>query len=259
MNDTHDASDVPIRSVREFGVAGSVPRLVHPEWRERWSWLVQGTTTPGPDRSWDFGLFGPGAVGRVVGRWEALLEETDMLSGVHARQRHEATVRTHAAATPGLYLCEPADAHATRSARHMLAVTVADCVPVFIVAERPRVVAMVHAGWRGAAAGILERAVAVLQEGFGASPRDLFLHLGPSICGACYEVGPEVHEALGLTVPEGPTPVDLPSGLAQRARSVGVPASAVTRSGHCTRCGEVDLFSHRGGDAGRQIGFIGLR
>jgi copper oxidase (laccase) domain-containing protein len=118
---------------------------------------------------------------------------------------------------------------------------------------------MVHAGWRGAAAGILERTVTVMGERFGTAPDALALHLGPSICGTCYEVGPEVHEALGEPVPTEPTPVDLPANLARRARSLGIPEAEITRSTCCTLCGPADLFSHRGGDAGRQIGFLGIR
>jgi hypothetical protein len=176
-----------------------------------------------------------------------------------AGQVHGREVRTHAVVRPGLLVGPPADAHVTREAGLLVAVTVADCVPAFLVAERGREVAMVHAGWRGAAAGILERAVTVMGERFGTSPGELALHLGPSICGACYEVGAEVHEALGLPVPDGPTPVDLPANLAGRARDLGIPDAEITRSTWCTLCGPEDLFSHRGGDAGRQIGFLGVR
>ena len=233
--------------------------MVHPEWRERWPWLVQGLTIPGPDRNRDFGLFGPGVAGGVVERWEELLATSGMIGVAHARQVHGREVRTHPTAGPGLHLGAPADAHVTRAPGLLLAVTVADCVPAFLVAGAARVVAMVHAGWRGAATGILERAVAVMGERFGVPPEGLALHLGPSICGTCYEVGPEVHEALGEPVPDGPTPVDLPANLARRARSLGVPETGITRSTWCTLCGPGDLFSHRGGDAGRQIGFLGIR
>ena len=118
---------------------------------------------------------------------------------------------------------------------------------------------MVHAGWRGAAGGILESAVATLGDRFGVASRELYLHLGPAICGACYEVGPEVHQGLGEEVPLGPTPVDLRRNLAARAVASGVEASRTTVSALCTRCGPVDLFSHRGGDPARQVAFLGWR
>ncbi len=259
MNDTRPPRSVPARPVTEIPMEGDVPGLVHPEWLERWPWLVQGLTAPGPHREWDFGLFGRGEAGAVLERWATLVATRGMAGVAHARQVHGAEVRVHPAVRPGLHVGPPVDAHVTRAPGLLVAVTVADCVPAFLVAERARVVAVVHAGWRGAAAGILERAVAVLGERFGATPDGLALHLGPSICGACYEVGPEVHEALGEPVPDEPTPVDLPANLARRARSLGLTGSEVTRSTWCTRCGAEDLFSHRGGDAGRQIGFVGVR
>jgi copper oxidase (laccase) domain-containing protein len=142
-------------------------------------------------------------------------------------------------------------------------VTAADCVPITFV-ERPtaatlQAVATIHAGWRGAAAGILERGLARISAAFGSRPADLHMHLGPSICGECYEVGPEVHEALGLARPGRPTPVDLARVLAERAVRAGVDPARITRSAWCTRCDRDDLlYSHRGGDAGRQVSFVAI-
>jgi hypothetical protein len=88
---------------------------------------------------------------------------------------------------------------------------------------------------------------------------DLLVHLGPAICGKCYEVGPEVFTALGLPAPRAPRPVDLRGVLAARAAAEGVDPSRLTISAHCTRCTGSGLFSHRGGDLGRQVGYIGVR
>ena len=118
---------------------------------------------------------------------------------------------------------------------------------------------MVHAGWRGAAAGVLEVAVGAMVDGYGADPEAMLVHLGPAICGRCYEVGPEVFEALGQPVPESTTPIDLRAVLADRARRLGVRVERVSTSWHCTRCTESHLFSHRGGDRERQVGFLGIR
>ena len=136
--------------------------------------------------------------------------------------------------------------------------TTADCVPVFLLDARARAVGAVHAGWRGVAAGILERVVDVMAAAYGTSVTDLQLHLGPAICGSCYEVGPEVFEALGEPAPDAPTPIDVRAALARRAVGLGVAPEDVTVSSHCTRCTGSDLYSHRGGDAQRQVGFIGI-
>jgi polyphenol oxidase len=88
----------------------------------------------------------------------------------------------------------------------------------------------------------------------GFAPRDLSAHLGPAICGSCYEVSPDVHLRLtGRAVPRA-TPVDLRAIIAERVRASGVPN--VTVSPWCTRCHNDRFFSHRCGDDGRQLGVI---
>jgi copper oxidase (laccase) domain-containing protein len=92
----------------------------------------------------------------------------------------------------------------------------------------------------------------------GADLERLRVHLGPSICGGCYEVGPDVHEELGCPRPPAPTAVDLRAILRKQALSGGVAADLITASAKCTRCGPTDLFSHRAGDVQRQVAFLGL-
>ena len=229
--------------------------LLHGPWQDAWPWLLQGTTT----RDRDFAL----AAGRPTERWGELTRVLGCRAAVHARQPHGAAVGVRTGRAPGLHLVADADGHLTRDPGVMLTVTTADCVPITLVAPPTRTTApaigLIHAGWRGAAAGILERGVARMTDAFGVSPGDLHLHLGPSICGACYEVGPEVHEALGLRPSDGPMPVDLPGVLAARAAATGVAPERMSRSAWCTRCsgGEL-LHSHRAGDAGRQVAFVAL-
>ncbi|HEV2813610.1 MAG TPA: polyphenol oxidase family protein [Solirubrobacteraceae bacterium] len=130
----------------------------------------------------------------------------------------------------------------TRAGVAPMALT-ADCLPVALAG--PDAVGMVHAGWRGLAAGILEAASA----GFTAAA------IGPCARGCCYEVGDEVREALGLESIGGPAPIDLPALARQRLRAAGV--DEVHDSGLCTMCSEPTLFfSHRrdGGRTGRQAG-----
>lgn len=256
----HATSDPdPFRRVREIPTSG-LPSVVHPEWGEEFPWLVQGCTTQGGSgEPFDLALFGRASEPRaVLGRWEELLRATGLARAFHAHQVHGAAVRFHVRGEPGLHLAEPCDGHATTDADVLLAVTTADCVPVSVVDPRRRAVALLHAGWRGAAAGILERGVAVLAERVASDPGDLHVHLGPAICGRCYEVGPEVFFALGLEAPSGPEPLDLRGALARRAAAAGVALANVTISAHCTHCGE-GFFSHRGGDAQRQVGFLGMR
>lgn len=243
----------------EFG-AGSLPVASRAEWREGFPWLVQGITARGPGEvPFDLGLFGPGAAGEVQERWAALARELAVRRVVVGHQVHGRGVRVHGEGPPGLAVLPATDGHATRVPGVLLAVTVADCVPVLAVDPGRRTVAALHAGWRGVAAGILEEGLGILADRFGTLPAEVELHLGPAICGTCYQVGPEVHAALGLSSPEAPRPVDLRAVLARRAVHAGVCPGRITVSAWCTRCGDSPFFSHRAGHPQRQVAFLGIR
>lgn len=239
-------------------------------WEARFPWVIQRITLrrsegsrPGagsvPDgRDFDLGLRGPSAASEVLPRWDALLALPGVRTVVHARQVHGRTVRFHGGLPPGLLLAPPADGHLSTEAGVLLAVSVADCVPVFLLSESPRAVGLLHAGWRGVAGGVLEAGIGAFADRLGVEAGELHLHLGPSISAEAYEVGPEVHQALGLPVPPGPSPLDLRALLAERARNAGVLPERIEASEACT-LGDPLLFSHRGGDRGRQMAMLGIR
>lgn len=263
----------PARRVTEEIRPGRIPLCVHPEWARAFPWVVQGTTVRigydaragGHDRATrtrgdaDFGLFTGAPAGEVMKRWESLAQDTGCGSMVHARQVHGRAVTLHEAIPPGLLVAPPCDGHATHQPGTLLAVSVADCVPVFMVAPRARAVMLLHAGWRGVAGGILEAGLAMLERDFGTHAHEAHLHMGPAICGRCYKVGREVHEALGLPPPASRgQPVDLRRLLVDRALAAGADPAHLTTSTFCTRCADAPFFSHRGGDAGRQIAVLGI-
>jgi polyphenol oxidase len=144
----------------------------------------------------------------------------------------------------------PADGQATRLPGVAATVFVADCLPVALSTGDG--VAMLHAGWRGLAGGVVERGVATLR-GLGARG-ELHAAIGPGAGPCCYEAGPEVHEAVGHSVGRN---VDLKAAAAERLRAAG--AAAVEDVGICTICDEC-FFSHRrsGGVTGRQAGVVWL-
>jgi purine-nucleoside/S-methyl-5'-thioadenosine phosphorylase / adenosine deaminase len=145
---------------------------------------------------------------------------------------------------------DEADGQATRLAGVAPTVFVADCLPVALSSGDG--VAMLHAGWRGLAGGILERGVATLR-GLGARG-DLHAAIGPGAGPCCYEAGEEVHGAVGHSA--GPN-VDLKAAAAQRLFAAGV--AAVQDVGVCTIC-DARYFSHRRDDGvtGRQAGVVWL-
>lgn len=227
---------------------------VHPGWADELPWVVQGIT----GRDADMSLFGRSPVGDVVPRWEQLRNRLLCTSTVHARQVHRATILLHDALPSGLIIGPDADGHATRQPGVLLAVSVADCVPIYIAAPGAQAVSLLHGGWRGVAAGILERGVDTMLDRFGADSADLTVHLGPAICGACFEVGSEVPEGLGLEERDVGH-VDLRANLAHRAIAVGVAPARITISSFCTRHGSSPFYSHRAGCAERQIAVLGVR
>lgn len=246
-----------VRRVREERAGGPVPLFPQPEWRRVLPWVVQGTTGRGArEAPFDLGLFGAAPAGAVLARWRELRSALGGMAAAHAHQVHGADVRTHEAAPDdGLVVQHGFDGHATTRPGLLMAVSVADCVPIFMVDPGARRVVLLHGGWRGTAAGIVGRGLEAMD---GADPAGVHVHLGPAICGGCYEVGPEVHDALGLPVPRENTPVDVRAVQARQLVEAGVPPGQVTVSEHCTRCGE-GFFSHRGGDRERQMGVLGIR
>jgi YfiH family protein len=86
--------------------------------------------------------------------------------------------------------CE-ADASFTRQPGYVLAVLTADCLPVLLAEEFGAGIALAHAGWRGLAAGVIERTIDAL----GIEPRRLIAYLGPAIGPRAFEVGHDVREA----------------------------------------------------------------
>lgn len=171
---------------------------------------------------------------------------------VFAHQVHGAAVVEHRAGWSGILRVPDADGHLSLETPTAMAVTLADCVPVFI-GHPSGVAAMLHSGWQGTVAGITARAIARLAAD-GLDPADLVVHCGPSICGKCYEVGPDVYGKLtGLAVTD-PTPVDLRALIAESARGAGVTQVSVSQA--CTLHHNDRFYSHRAGDAGRQLGLI---
>jgi copper oxidase (laccase) domain-containing protein len=202
------------------------------------------------------GLAGSEPVRAVMTRWTTLRRDL-AARGIHrlatAGQVHGRQVLAHVAGWTGWLRADAADGHlAPAGAPTAVAVTVADCVPIF-VAHPSGTAVVLHSGWRGTEAGILDAGLDALAE-VGCPASELTIHLGPAICGRCYEVSPDVFARLTGRVVAVPTPVDLRALIAERARARGVPT--VTTSPRCTRCDNARFFSHRAGDAGRQISLM---
>jgi YfiH family protein len=224
-----------------------VPKEVVPDFE---SWGIRAFTTTRD--SGNFSLSSKEPVDEVIGRWTALQREMSDTARrlVSIRQVHGTRVLVHVGGWEGwLRAGEEADGHIAAEKGIALAVGIADCVPVFI-AHPSGVIALLHSGWRGTAARITSEAIAALARQ-GLAPDELAIHLGPAICGRCYEVSTEVREQLTGEPATRPGKVDLRSLIAEHAAETGV--QKITVSSFCTRCDNDRFFSHRAGDAGRQI------
>jgi polyphenol oxidase len=188
----------------------------------------------------------------VMARWSAVRARVGAGRLATAAQVHGDTVLEHDTGWTGWLRADAADGHLALARGIAMAVTVADCVPVF-VAHPSGATAILHSGWRGTAARITERAIRRFQA-LGLAPEDLRVHCGPAICGRCYEVSAEVARQLTGRDPGHAVTVDLRELIARQARTLGV--RHLSSSAFCTRCDNDRFFSHRAGDPGRQLGVI---
>lgn len=202
--------------------------------------------------SGSFGLGSDEPVRLVMQRWRQLREELTPSGGrlASGTQVHGSRVVVHGGSWDGWLRVDDADGHATAERELALAIGVADCVPV-LLAHPAGAIALLHSGWRGTAARIVERGIEALSHrGFAAS--ELRIHLGPAICGKCYEVSADVFRQVTARDSSGDRAyLDLRAAIASHAQGAGV--RHITTSALCTRCNNDRLFSHRAGDAGRQI------
>jgi YfiH family protein len=176
----------------------------------------------------------------------------------------------------------------------LVAIQVADCVPILVADVKRGTVGAFHAGWRGTAKRIVERGVGSMRAVFGSHAEDLRAAIGPCIHSCCYAVGDEVidefqsqfsyadelfsevydrdpikekYPLLFLTARApghsnvGPqTHLDLVEANRRQLLAAGIPENHIWAAEECTSCRTDLLFSHRAeaGYTGRMMGAIGI-
>jgi YfiH family protein len=215
----------------------------------------RGGHSGGPYASLNLGV-ATGDDPELVRRNRATLARTLGVTLTGVRQVHGTAVHRVEAPTEG-----PAphgDGQVTTTPGLAPMALAADCLPVIVAT--PGAVAVLHAGWRGLAGGILAEGVRALREA-AADGGPVVAAIGPGVGGCCYEVGPEVHAAFagyGPVVRDGDR-IDLKAVARAALGAAGV--DTVHDIGRCTLCGDPELFfSHRrdGGVTGRQAGVVWL-
>ena len=147
------------------------------------------------------------------------------------------------------------DALVTDQPGVMVAVRTADCVPVLMQDPKRRVVAAIHAGWRGAVAGIVPKTLMLLQSRFGSCPEDVRISIGPSAGVCCYEVDEPVLDKVRQACSgwkrvlrpkkNGNAHLDLKALVKEQARSAGALPQFISSVNLCTICHEDSFFSYR--------------
>ncbi|HSN77598.1 MAG TPA: peptidoglycan editing factor PgeF [Anaerolineae bacterium] len=138
----------------------------------------------------------------------------------------------------------------------------ADCTPLIVYDPLRHAAGLGHAGWRGTVAGMATALVQAMTASFGSDPGDLIAVVGPAIGPCCYEIGPEVVEAVRMAFPAADTLLHSRTNGASSPASPHFDLWAANRwqleqagvgqievAGICTRCQRETFFSHRGDGA----------
>lgn len=246
--------------VRERELAGgTVPRMELAEWRNRFG-VVAGVTTRGTAAApFDLGLSGDGPVGTALADWARFrAAEPGFPLVTLGRQVHGTEIVWHEGGR-GWLIVDGIDGHATAARGVLLTVTVADCAPLYLLDPTRGAMALLHAGWRGASARILERGFRLMAGRAGCLPSDIIMHCGVGICATCYEVGSDVFEAFGRPAPaDGKGPLDLREQLVAQAEALGI--GQISVSPWCSAHDQQQFHSHRRskGTDGRMVAYLGM-
>jgi YfiH family protein len=163
-----------------------------------------------------------------------------------------------------------ADGLVTREKGLMLMIKVADCFPVILYDPLEKAIGLIHAGWRGAASGIITEGIAAMVASFGCKPENIEAGIGPGIGACCFVVGEDVREAfkqqnLGddvLQTDEGKRlHCDLKKIISRELLTGGLKKGSIGIAAACTCCNGGLFYSHRRekGKTGRMAALIGLK
>jgi YfiH family protein len=183
----------------------------------------------------------------------------------------------------------------TATSGPLLAIQIADCLPIILADSKRRAVGIFHAGWRGTIQRIVEKGVGEMQRWFSSAPRDLKAAIGPGIHACCYEVGEDVREKFdtqfgyasglfrevkeadpirekypllflsarppGHSIQTRKFLLDLVEANRRQLLDAGVPAKRIEASPLCTQCQTDLLFSYRAenGRTGRMMAVAGIK
>lgn len=163
-----------------------------------------------------------------------------------------------------------ADALITNKRGITLSIFTADCLPIFILDPEKKAIGLVHAGWRGTMARIVQKTLLEMKKEYQTDAKDCITGIGPGICGKCYEIGATVVEYMlkeftGFTPflqqKNNKTLLNLFSLNKQQLKEAGVLEKNISMCEYCTAESNQLFYSYRmeGEDAGRMMSVLSLR
>jgi len=155
------------------------------------------------------------------------------------------------------------DALITNSPNAFLGILTADCLPIFVVDQKRKVIAAIHAGRQGTTLHITAKVLKKMKEEFGCSLKDFIIALGPSIGACCYEIDEKVFhpewEPYSILRGVGKWMVDLAKVNIAQMKREGITEEQISSIPLCTHCHSDLFFSYRKeGRTGRELSFIGM-
>jgi YfiH family protein len=201
-----------------------------------------------------------------VSRNENLIAKTfgfDSNRMVRLDQMHQDQILLLEKPTPPLASPLEYDGLITNSPDIFLAILTADCLPIFVVDQKKKVIAAVHAGRQGTALHITAKALRKMKEEFGCLSKDLLIAMGPSIGPFCYEIDQQVfqQEWKSFSAPRGAGKwmLDLAQINIAQMKEEGIQEEQIFQINLCTHCHGDLFYSYRKeGRTGRQLSFIGM-
>jgi YfiH family protein len=187
------------------------------------------------------------------------IEENQLACG---QQLHTANVQL--VSVPGIF--KETDALVTQQKNVFLTVLTADCFPVFLFDPLSSTVSIIHAGWRGTQAGIIENVFYSLKNELKIGVKHLLAAIGPGLQSECFEVREGVSgqfddRYLSSAAESREKYLNLQQVILDKLLAQGVPKEQIEYSRECTRCSAEKFYSYRrqGKDSGRMMGIIGIR
>lgn len=149
----------------------------------------------------------------------------------------------------------------------------ADCVPLYFLDTKKKVIGLSHSGWRGTVNGMGAETVKAMTREFGSRPKDILAAIGPSICADCYEVSEDVFlefekvfwpaelAEIIYSKENGKYQLDLWKANELILKAAGIKQENIVTTDICTCCNRELLFSHRAshGKRGNLAAFLSLK